>query len=40
MELAISSVTKRYGAKTALKDFSAVLAPGVYGLLAWAGLAR
>ena len=33
MEIAIASVTKHYGAKTALKDFSAVLTPGVYGLL-------
>lgn len=33
MELAIASVSKRYGAKVALKVFSAVLTPGVYGLL-------
>lgn len=33
MQLAISSVSKRYGPKHALKNFSAVLSPGVYGLL-------
>jgi ABC-2 type transport system ATP-binding protein len=33
MELQISSVTKRYGPKTALKDFNAVLTQGVYGIL-------
>jgi ABC-type lipopolysaccharide export system ATPase subunit len=33
MELNISSVTKRYGPKTALKDFDAVLTQGVYGIL-------
>jgi len=33
MHLSISSVTKRYGPKFALKDFTSVMTPGVYGIL-------
>lgn len=33
MELTITSVSKRYGPKPALKDFTAALTPGVYGIL-------
>jgi ABC-2 type transport system ATP-binding protein len=33
MELKISSVSKRYGPKLALKEFTATLTPGVYGIL-------
>jgi ABC-type multidrug transport system ATPase subunit len=33
MELTISSVSKRYGPKLALKDFSAEMKQGVYGIL-------
>ena len=33
MQLNISSVSKRYGPKLALKDFSAEIKQGVYGIL-------
>lgn len=33
MELTINHLTKRYGAKVALRDFSYTFAPGIYGIL-------
>ena len=33
MELKIENLTKAYGKKVALRDFSATLSSGIYGLL-------
>ena len=33
MELTINHLTKRYGAKVALRDFSYTFSPGIYGIL-------
>lgn len=33
MEIALCNISKKYKRKNALKNFSALLRPGVYGLL-------
>lgn len=40
MELQITHLTKRYGAKVALKDFSYTFTPGIYGILGTNGAGK